>query len=52
MKKNKGLKGRIKFLSVDYRPIITNEISDIYRFLMKGTLQNNVWNYENKYLLY
>ena len=30
-----GLKGSVKFFSVDYRPINTNEISDIHRFLMK-----------------
>ena len=28
----------VKKFSVDYRPINTNEISDIHRFLMKETL--------------
>ena len=45
MIKKTGLKGSVKFFSVDYRPINTNEVSDIHRFLMKETLQNNVWIY-------
>ena len=36
--KKTGLKGSVKFFSVDYRPINTNEISDIHRFLMKGKI--------------
>ena len=43
-KKKKRLKGSVELFFVDYRPTITNKISDIYRFLMKETLQNNVWN--------
>ena len=42
--KKKRLKGSVELFFVDYRPTITNKISDIYRFLMKETLQNNVWN--------
>ena len=42
--KKKRLKGSVELFFVDYRPTITNKISGIYRFLMKETLQNNVWN--------
>ena len=31
-----GLKGSVKFLSVDFNPIDTNDILDIHRYLMKG----------------
>ena len=37
--KNIGLKGVVKFFSVDFHPIVTNNILDIYKYLMK----NNVW---------
>ena len=37
--KNTGLKGVVKFFSVDFHPIVTNNILDIYKYLMK----NNVW---------
>ena len=37
MKKKTGLKGVVKFFSVDFNPIDTNDILDIYRYLMKRT---------------
>ena len=33
--KKTGLKGSVKVISVDYKPINTSEILDIPRFLMK-----------------
>ena len=36
--KKTGLKGSVNFFSVDYRPINTNEIINILRFLMKELL--------------
>ena len=35
-KKKTGLKGSVKFFSVDFNPIDTNDILDINRYLMKG----------------
>ena len=35
--KKTGLKGVVKFFSVDYNPIDTNDILDIHRYLMKKT---------------
>ena len=35
--KKTGLKGTVKVFSVDYNPIITSDISDILRYLMKQT---------------
>ena len=35
--KKTGLKGSVKFFSVGFRPINTNEISDIHRFSTKET---------------
>ena len=37
MKKETGLKGVVKRLSVDFNPINTNDILDIHRYLMKRT---------------
>ena len=34
--KKTGLKGSVKIFSVDFNPIDTNYILDIYRYLMKG----------------
>ena len=34
--KKTGLKGSVKFFSVDFNPIDTNDILDIHRYLMKG----------------
>ena len=36
-KKKTELKGVIKFFSVDFHPIDTNDILDIYKYLMKRT---------------
>ena len=36
--KKEGLKEIVKFFSVDFNPIDTNNISDIHRYLMKGKL--------------
>ena len=33
--KNTGLKGGVKFFSVDYRSINTNDILDFHKYLMK-----------------
>ena len=33
--KKTGLKGSVKFFSVDFNPIGTNDILDIYKYLMK-----------------
>ena len=33
--KKTGLKGTVKFFSVDFNPIDTNNILDIHRYLMK-----------------
>ena len=33
--KKTGLKGSVKFFSVDFNPIDTNDILDIYKYLMK-----------------
>ena len=35
--KKTGLKGVVKFFSVDYNPIDTNDILDIHKYLMKKT---------------
>ena len=35
--KKAGLKGLIKYFSVDFNPIDTNDISDIYNYLIKRT---------------
>ena len=35
--KKTGLKGVIKFFSVDFNPIDTNDILDIHKYLMKKT---------------
>ena len=32
-----GLKGVVKFFSVDFNPIDTNDILDIHKYLMKIT---------------
>ena len=37
MKKKTGLKGVVKFFSVDFNPIVTNDILDIHKYLMKRT---------------
>ena len=37
MKKKTGLKGIVKFFSVDFNPIDTNNILDINKYLTKGT---------------
>ena len=34
--KKTGLKGIVKFFSVDFNPIDTNDILDIHKYLMKG----------------
>ena len=36
-KKNTGLTGVVKFLSVDFNPIGSNNILHIHRYLMKST---------------
>ena len=36
-RKNTGLKGVVKFFSVDFNPIDTNNILDIHEYLMKRT---------------
>ena len=36
MKKKTGLKGSIKFFSIDFNPIYTNDILDVHKYLMKG----------------
>ena len=36
-KKKNRIKGIVKFFSVDYNPIDTNNILDIHKHLMKGT---------------
>ena len=46
MKKKTELKGVLKFFSVDFNPIDTNNITDIHKYLMKKTKYKvNVWNY-------
>ena len=35
--KKAGLKGVVKFSSVDFNPIDTNDILDIHKYLMKRT---------------
>ena len=35
--KKTGLKGVVKFFSVDFNPIDTNDILDIHKYLMKRT---------------
>ena len=35
--KKAGLKGVVKFSSVDFNPIDTNDIVDIHKYLIKGT---------------
>ena len=35
--KKAGLKGAVKFSSVDFNPIDTNDIVDIHKYLIKGT---------------
>ena len=37
MKKKTGLKGVVKYFSVDFNPIGTNDILDIHKYLMKRT---------------
>ena len=37
VKKKTGLKGVIKFFSVDFNPIDTSNILDIHKYLMEGT---------------
>ena len=32
-----GFKGIVEFFSVDFNRIITNDIVDIHKYLMKGT---------------
>ena len=36
-KKKNGLKGRVKFFSVNFNPIYTKNVLDIHKYLMKGT---------------
>ena len=35
--KKTGLKGAVKFISVDFNPIDTNDILDIHKYLMERT---------------
>ena len=37
MKKKTGTKGALKFLSVDFNPIDTNDFQHIYKYLIKRT---------------
>ena len=37
MQKKAGLKGVVKFFSVDFNPIDNNDILDIHKYLMKRT---------------
>ena len=44
--KKTGLKEVVKFFSVDFNPIDTNDILDIHKYLMERTRYKiNVWNY-------
>ena len=51
MKKNRNWKGIVKFFSVDFNPINTNDFLDIRRWLMKekyykrmfGIIKKNVY---------
>ena len=43
LKKKPGLKGAVKFFSVEFNPIDTNDILDIHKYLMKRTWHKNVW---------
>ena len=36
-KKKTGLKGVVKFLSIDFNPIENNNIMDIHKYLMERT---------------
>ena len=36
-KKKNGLEGSVKFFSVDFNPIDTNNILYVHKYLMKGT---------------
>ena len=48
--KTVGLGRVVKFFSVDFNPINTNNILDIHKYLMKKHDTKNVWvNYENIY---
>ena len=39
-----GLKGVVKFCSVDFNSVDTNDILDIHKYFMKKTLYNkNAW---------
>ena len=35
--KKTGLKGVVKFFSLDFNPIDTSDLLDIHKYLMKGT---------------
>ena len=37
LKRKTGLKGIVNYFSVDFNPIDTEDILDIYKYLMKGT---------------
>ena len=37
LKKKTGLKGVVKFFSVDFNPIDNNDIKDIHKYLMERT---------------
>ena len=45
MKKTTGLKRMVKFFSVDFNPIDTNNISDIHIYLMKGKLYKIIFGF-------
>ena len=46
--KKTGLKGILIFFSVDFNPIYTNNISDIHKYLKKGTLYKIMFGLINK----
>ena len=53
MKKKTGLEGSVKFFSVDFNPIDTNDILDIHKYLMKeNIILKKCLELLKKYLLY
>ena len=47
MKKKTGLKEKVKFLSVDFNPVDTNDISDIQKYLIKKTYNKTMFGLIN-----
>ena len=46
-----GLKGVVKYFSVDFNPVDTNNILDIHKYLIKRTWYNIILGWLRKYLL-